>query len=123
MSTQGIILIDLVGIGLIILILNFVRTKKMHVGYAVIWCLAIAGMMVIISVPQLLSVVTIVVGAFYPASAMSLLAFLFIFIMLIFFSVQLSLLSERQSALIQTFALKEAEKEEITKEAEASADS
>lgn len=105
MSIQGIALIDVVGIGFIILILNLVRTKKLHVGYAVIWFLAVTGLMVIISLPPLLSLAPRLVGAIYPASALSLLAFIFIFIMLIFFSMQLSVISARQVELAQALAL------------------
>jgi hypothetical protein len=47
------------------------------------------------------------VGATYPASAVSLLAFVFIFVVLIFFSVQLSTLMDRQVKLVQAVALKE----------------
>ena len=107
MSTQGIILIDLIGFGLIVLILNLVRTHALYAGYAAVWLLAVAALMIMISIPQLLAAVTVAVGAIYPASALSLLAFIFIFVMLVFFSVQLSLLSTRQVKLIQTLALRE----------------
>jgi hypothetical protein len=121
MSIQGIALIDVVGIGFIVLILNLVRTKKLHVAYAVIWFLAVTGLMIIISLPPLLSLAPRLVGAIYPASALSLLAFIFIFIMLIFFSMQLSIISARQVELAQALALQallDQEKEvELTGEA------
>jgi hypothetical protein len=107
MSIQGIILIDLIGIGLIVLILNLVRTHALHVGYAAIWLVTVVVLMTIISVPQLMSAVTVTVGATYPASALSLLAFIFIFIMLVVFSVQLTVLSTRQVKLIQALAVHE----------------
>lgn len=107
MSTQGIILIDTVGLGLILLIVNLVRTRKLHVGYAVIWLLAVIGLMLMISFLPLLTLVTKAVGATFPASAMSLLAFVFILVMLISFSVHLSILSARQVELAQSQALTE----------------
>ena len=107
MSTQGIILIDIAGLGLIVLILGLVRTHRLHVGYAVIWLLAVLALMLTVSFPPLLTFVTKAVGATYPASALSLLAFVFIFTMLIFFSVQLSLLFARQIELAQSQALTE----------------
>lgn len=115
MSTYGIILIDLVGIGLILLILNLVRTKKLHVSYAVVWCLAIISLIAVISIPPLLNFLPKAVGATFPASAISLLAFVFIFLVLIFFSVQLSLISSRQTALIQKLALEELLSKEVEK--------
>ena len=78
MSTQGIILIDLIAIGLLFLTLNLFRIKRLYVGYAVVWSLAICGLMVLVSVPPLLAFATKVVGAIFPASAVSLLAFIFI---------------------------------------------
>jgi hypothetical protein len=107
MSLQGIVLIDLLSVGLLLLILNLIRTKKLYVGYAVVWCLAVVSMMVIISIPPLLTLLPKVVGAIFPASALSLLAFIFIFLTLIFFSVQLSLIATRQVELIQAIALQE----------------
>lgn len=107
MSTQGIVLIDIAGLGLILLILNLVRTKKLNIGYAAIWFLAIASLMFIISVPPLLYFLPKAVGAIFPASALSLLAFVFIFLVLIFFSVQLSLISARQIEIIQALALRD----------------
>ena len=115
MSTYGIFLIDLIGIGLILLILNLVRTKKLNVGYAVVWCLAIMSLIIVISIPPVLNFLPKAVGATFPASAISLLAFVFIFLVLIFFSVQLSLISNRQSALIQKLALEELLSKEVKK--------
>lgn len=105
MTTQGIIVIDILGLGLIFLIINLVRTFRLHVGYAIVWLLSVAGVMIIISFPPLLSLVTHAMGAIFPVSALSLLAFLFIFLVLITLSVQLSALSARQIELIQTLAL------------------
>jgi hypothetical protein len=107
MSLQGIILIDILGIALIVLIINLIRTKKLHVGYAAIWFLAVIILMALVSIPPLLDMIPKLVGAKYPASALSLLAFVFIFLMLIFFSVQLSIMSTRQVELIQALAIQE----------------
>lgn len=107
MTSQGIIVIDILGLAFIILIINLVRTFRLHVGYAIVWLISVVGLMVIISVPPLLTLVTQAMGAIFPVSALSLLAFLFIFLVLITLSVQLSALSARQTELIQTLALNE----------------
>lgn len=107
MSTQGIILIDVLALGFIILIVNLVRTHRLAVDYGIIWLLAVAGLMVMVSFQPLLAWITMIVGARFPASTLSLLAFVFIFGVLIFFSMQLSQISNRQIDLIQSFALKE----------------
>jgi hypothetical protein len=54
-----------------------------------------------------MSFITVSVGATFPASAVTLLAFVFIFIVLIFFSVELSVISSRQTELAQALALNE----------------
>lgn len=107
MSIQGIIFVDVLGLILILLILNLIRTKKLHVGYGAIWFLAVSGMMILVSVPPLLAFLPKMMGAVYPASALSLLAFFFIFLVLIFFSIQLSILYARQVELTQALALQE----------------
>lgn len=107
MSTQGIIIINILGLGLIVTILNLLRKHKLYVGYAAIWSIAVVGLMLMISIPALLSLVTRAVGAIFPASALSLLAFVFIFVMLLFITVQISRLSSRQIQLIQLMALKD----------------
>jgi hypothetical protein len=95
MSLQGRILIYLVGLGLIALIVNLVRTRKLHVSYAVVWVLALLTVIVLVSIPPLLDTITIAFGAIFPASALSLMGFVFIFLALVFISMQLSMLSAR----------------------------
>lgn len=112
MSLQGILLLDFFGIALIILILNLVRTHKLHAGFGVIWLLSVVSMIGIISIPSLLEFVTKAVGAIFPASALTLLAFVLVFGMLIFFSMQISILSARQVEMAQKMALKEMEEQE-----------
>ena len=108
MSLQGILLLDLLGLVGIGLVVNLVRTRKLHAGFAVLWLLALASMIAIVSIPALLLFVTeVVVGAIFPASALTLLAFVLVFGMLLFFSMQLSVISARQIELAQSLALKE----------------
>jgi hypothetical protein len=106
MSLQGIIFIDTLSVGFLLLILNLVRTRKLNISYAVIWFLSVVALMAIISVPSLLNLLPKLMGAVYPASALSLLAFVLIFLTLIFFSVQLSAISARQIELIQAVAIR-----------------
>jgi len=115
MSLQGILLLDVIGLILIGLIINLVRTRKLHPAFAVIWLLALVGMIIIVSIPQLLFFVTHIVGAIYPASALTLLAFVLVFGMLIFFSMQISILSARQVEMAQKTALTDLQRQENNK--------
>ncbi len=109
MSVQGILLIDLLGLALIILLINLVRRERLYVTYALIWIASVAGLMVIVSIPSLLYGIPALLGAVYPASALSLLGFVFTFVFLIFVSVKLTRLSARQTELIQMLAIKDLE--------------
>lgn len=107
MSVHGILLLDFVGVLLIVAVLHLVRTRQLTVAYGAVWTGALVLMIAVVSVPPLLQGVTRAVGATYPASALTLLAFVLAFAMLIFFSVQLSKISTRQIELAQEFALRE----------------
>jgi hypothetical protein len=104
MSTQGIILIDLVCVLLALVLVNLLRQQRLTTGLAVVWLAALTGLAVVVSVPPLLALVTRLVGARYPASALSLVAFVFILAFLIFLSVHVSIVSARQVALLQALA-------------------
>ena len=104
---QGIIFIDIVGFALLVFIIHLVRTKKLNVGYAGLWFLPLVLLMITVSFPPLLFFITQAVGAIFPASALSMLAFMFIFFVLVFISIQLTTLSNRQIELIQHLALTE----------------
>jgi hypothetical protein len=105
MSLRGIIFVNILSVGFLLLILNLVRTKKLNISYAVIWFLAVFGLMATVSTPLLMALPRLI-GAQYPASALSLFAFVLIFLTLIFFSVQLSAISARQVELAQAIAIK-----------------
>jgi hypothetical protein len=105
MSTHGVIIINLLALGLIALVLDLVRRHRLYVGYAVIWLVAISGLMVLTWFPPLLYFLPRIVGAIFPASALSLCGFLFVVLVLVLFSVQLSELSARQTELAQQLAL------------------
>jgi len=104
MSLHGILIIDLLGLVFAVWILNLVRTQRLHLGYALLWLAAVAGAMLLVSAAPLRALVTRAVGALFPASALALLAFAFIFFVLILFSVQMSALTRRQSELVKALA-------------------
>lgn len=113
MSIHGIVLLDVVGLILIVTVVNLVRTRQLTVAYGVVWLTALVVMTIVVSCPPLLALVTRAVGAIYPASALTLLALVLAFGMLIFFSVQLSAISARQVELVQALALSELRSKEV----------
>ena len=107
MTLHG-ILVALVGIaGLIGLVLRLTMRGRLYVGYAVIWVTCLASAVVLLLVPPLLRFVTAAVGAMFPVSAVTFVALIFIFLVLIYFSCQLTILSNRVTATAQYIALRE----------------
>ena len=105
MNLQGIFVVDLLGVAFIVWIVNLVRVRRLYAGYAILWLSACLAVIILVSVPPLLHLVTRTVGALFPASALSLIAFAFVFAVLILFSVQLSGLKDRQARLARSLAL------------------
>jgi hypothetical protein len=110
--------VDVLGLLFVLWIVNLVRTGRLHTGYAVLWLVASGLVILLVSIPPLLGLVTHAVGALFPASALSLLAFVFVFAVLILFSVRLSRLSEREARLAETIGLLEMERREASRLAE-----
>lgn len=105
---RAIIVLDLLGLFFLLWVLNLIRHGRLYVGYGVIFVAAILGSMVVLSVPYLLNTVTHLVGAIFPASALTLLALCFIVLMLLYVLSQLSLVSNRLAILIQELAIERA---------------
>ena len=102
---RAVLVLDLMGLFFLIWVLNLIRHGRLYVGYGVIFIAAILGTMVTLSVPKLLLGVTHLVGAIFPASALTLLALCFIVVMLLYVLSQLTLVSNRLAMLIQELAI------------------
>jgi len=70
---------------------------------------AILGALLILVVPPLLGWITRLVGALFPASALTLLALCFIVFMLVYILAQISVVSNRLAVLVQELAIRQAE--------------
>lgn len=108
MTLHGILLVNFIGLVLLLWVLNLVRHGRLYVGYGVIFVVAILGSLVLLSVPWLLNIVTHLIGAIFPASALTLLALCFIVLMLLYILTQLTIVSNRLSKLVQELALERA---------------
>lgn len=102
---RAVLVLNLMGLFFLLWILNLVRHSRLYVGYGVIFIAAIVGTMVTLSIPHLLMGVTHLVGAIFPASALTLLALAFIVLMLLYVLSQLTLVSNRLAVLIQELAI------------------
>jgi hypothetical protein len=111
MTVQGILIINIMGIALLFWVSNLVRKGRLYVGYGVIMILAILGIQIIVSVPRLLFLLTHLVGAVFPVSALTMMALGFIVMMLVYILTQLTIISNRLAALTQALAIERAHEE------------
>jgi len=109
MTTQGVIVLNVIGVLLLVWLFNLIRQARLYVGYGIIFIIAIVATMITVSVPSILMFVTRLVGAFFPASAMTMLAIGFIVFALIYILTQLTIISNRVSNLVQELAIRQAE--------------
>ncbi len=108
MTIHGIITIDIFGIILFLWILNLIREGRLYVGYGILFSIIIWTTAIIISVPRLLNIVTRLVGAFLPVSALTLLAIGFFILMLVYIFTQLTIIANRLAVLVQNLAIQQA---------------
>jgi hypothetical protein len=105
MTLAGIIVLWLINICLLAWIFSLSRRGKLYIGYAVVWLVWSIFGLVVVSIPPVLNFITMLVGARFPASALTMLAFAFLFVMQIYILSQLSILSRRISLISQTMAI------------------
>jgi hypothetical protein len=87
------------------LIFELVRRKRLMERYAILWLVAGATVLVLGVWQGLLTTLAHAVGIYYAPSALFAVAFLFVLIMLVHFSMTVSKLSDENKILAQRLAL------------------
>lgn len=119
MTLQGIVVLNLIAVALLLWVANLVRRGALYAGYGVIFILVTLSVMIVLSVPQLLSLLVRLVGAVFPVSALTLLALCFIVFMLVYILAQVTVLSNRLATLAQGLAIQQAKEQAERKASEA----
>ena len=114
MTTQGVIVLNIIGVLLLVWLFNLIRQARLYVGYGIIFFAAVIATMITVSVPSILMFVTRLVGALFPTSALTLLAFGFIVFALVYILTQLTIISNRVSSLVQELAIRQAKGDQET---------
>jgi len=104
-----------VSIGMLILIIELVRRRKLREEYSWLWLLTVSTIFLLSLWFGLLKWITHLIGALVPSSTIFMLAFVFLIFISLHFSVVLSKLTHRNIELAQHFALLESELEEMKK--------
>ncbi len=105
-----------VSIGLLLLIIELVRRRKLREEYSWLWLLTVSTILLLTVWFDLLRWITFLIGAFIPSSTIFMLAFLFLIFISLHFSVVISKLTNRNIELAQRYALLELELNEIKKQ-------
>jgi hypothetical protein len=103
------------GIGMLLLVIELVRRRKLREEYSWLWLMTGAIIILLALWFDLLKWITHLVGAVVPSSTIFLFAFLFLILISLHFSVVISKLTDRNKELAQKHALLELEFNEFKK--------
>jgi hypothetical protein len=96
-----------VTLGLLVVVLELVRRRRLLERYAVLWLFSALVLFALAVWKDLLATLAEAVGIFYPPSALFVIAFGFILVLLLHFSLAVSRLADQTKTLAQRLALLE----------------
>jgi hypothetical protein len=95
------------SLGLLLVVLELVRRRRLLERYALLW-LGSASMLVLLTMwSGLLEAMADLIGIAYPPSALFVIAFVFVIVLLLHFSVAVSRLADQSKVLAQRLAMLE----------------
>ncbi|HNS52194.1 MAG TPA: DUF2304 domain-containing protein [Anaerolineae bacterium] len=103
------ILIVISAVLLLAFVLEQVRRRRLREEYSWIWLLTAAGYLLVALVPGLIEWVSGAIGSVRPTSVFAFLGLVFLFLISIQFSVQISRLTEQNKDLAQQIAILDSE--------------
>ena len=104
-----------VALGLVVLlgVLELVRSRRLLERYAILWLFSATVLLGLAAWKGLLQTVATAVGIYYAPSALFVIAFGFVLLLLLHFSVAVSRLAEQSKVLAQRLALAEERQREL----------
>ena len=97
----------LASFGLLLIVLELVRRRRLLERYALLWLFSALALLALATFQPLLVQIAGLIGIEYPPSALFLIAFGFVMVLLLHFSVAVSRLSDQSKVLAQRVALME----------------
>jgi hypothetical protein len=88
----------------LLLVIELIRRGRLKERYSLLWLLA-SGVLLVLSTTKGIEYISHLVGIYYPPSALFLVAFLFLLMITLHFSIVISGLSEKNKKLAQELAL------------------
>jgi hypothetical protein len=116
MDTRIQIVAIVVTAGLFALVFELVRRRRLMERYALLWLFASAILLALAVWRGLLETIASAVGIYYPPSALFVVAFGFILVMLLHFSLSTSRLADQNKVLAQRMALLQQRVDELAAE-------
>lgn len=108
-------ILAIVGSGtVLLLVVELIRRGRLKERYSLLWLFAGSVLLVLSSSRNILEYISNRVGIYYPPSFLFLLAFLFLLLITLHFSVTISGLSEKNKRLAQELALLRQEMQELS---------
>jgi hypothetical protein len=108
-SLRGKLVIVFLVIIFIGFIFSLLKKQKISETLGLIWLTVSIGVVIMISSSSILMGFTHLIGAQYPASALTMMGLLFITSLLLYFTLKISTLTRKFKSLVQQSALKEIE--------------
>jgi len=99
--------------GVLLLVVELIRRGRLKERYSLLWLFAGGVLLLLSSSRSILDYISNMVGIYYPPSFLFLLAFLFLLLITLHFSVTISGLSEKNKRLAQELALLRQEMREL----------
>ncbi len=107
METRIQIVAILGSLALLFVVFELVRRKRLMERYALLWLLSAIVLLALATWSELLETVAKAIGVIYPPNALFLVAFGFVMVLLLHFSIAVSKLAEQSKVLAQRLALLE----------------
>ena len=105
MSLAARLLLIAMGIGIMVFVINLVRTRKLKEEYAILWLFTGVVLILLPVVIDVLDAVSFALGITYPPAFIGLVAAVCILFILFQFSTSISRFSERTKVLTQEVAI------------------
>lgn len=115
MTSPGAFMVCLTAVTLAALVFHQLLRHRLYVGYAVAWLLVMAGVVCLTVIPPLNRLTCRVAESLFPSFSLTIISLGFVTLVLIYFSVQLSMLSERVTRIAQSLAISNLEHEMASK--------
>jgi hypothetical protein len=97
----------LASVALLLVVLELVRRRRLLERYALLWLVSAVALLALAAFQPLLITIAELIGVEYPPSALFLIAFGFVLLLLLHFSVAVSRLADQSKILAQRIAIME----------------